>query len=297
MFSGISLTCFTASYLVALVLEVLRLFSRRKVPFWAAIVSGLLGLLAHSLYIWTLATERTPTDGAPLGSWYAWILMAAWIVAASYLGLAIRRSASNVGVIILPLILVMIGVALLLRDAAPFSADNTQSMWRMVHGVSLLLGTVAMTMGFAAGVMYLIQSNRLKRKLPPPSWGIRLPNLEWLQGLNRETLWLSTLLLGVGLFSGVALNMDPNGASAIEWTDPTILSSGGLFLWLAAAAIFELLYKPARVGRKVAYLTMASFVFLAFVLSAVFWGKHAAEETSALRSPPQSLLANKEPPR
>lgn len=276
MLSGISITCFTTSYLVALVLEVLRLFSRKKVPLWAAIVFGLLGLFTQSVYIWMLATE--PTTGAPLGDWYSWILMASWIVAAAYVGLAVRRSQSNVGIFFLPLILLMIGVAIGLRDAAPFSPDNTLSMWRMVHGVSLLLGTVAMTMGFAAGVMYLIQSTRLKKKLPPPSRGIRLPNLEWLQGLNRETLWLSTLLVGVGLVSGVALNIDHDGdTNRIAWTDPTILSSGGLFLWLAAAAVFELCYKPARVGRKVAYLTMVSFVFLAFVLASVFWGQHASE--------------------
>jgi hypothetical protein len=36
--------------------------------------------------------------------------------------------------------------------------------------------------------------------------------------------------------------------------------------WLLAATIFELVYKPAQQGRKVAYLTVANFVFLAIVL-------------------------------
>ncbi len=176
----------------------------------------------------------------------------------------------------------MLVVAMLVKDSAPFSPDRAVSLWRSVHGVSLLLGTVTVSLGFAAGVMYLIQSNRLKRKLPKPRIGIRLPSLEWLQRLNREALWFSTLLLGVGLFSGVVLNMETNeqGGTAVAWTDAAVLSSAGLFVWLLATACFELLYKPARVGRKVAYLTTASFVFLALVLVAVFSGRHASTASS-----------------
>ena len=35
-----------------------------------------------------------------------------------------------------------------------------------------------------------------------------------------------------------------------------------MFVWLLAAAVARLFYKPARQGRKVAYLTVASFIFL-----------------------------------
>jgi hypothetical protein len=39
-----------------------------------------------------------------------------------------------------------------------------------------------------------------------------------------------------------------------------------MFFWLLAAALFNVFYKPARQGRKVAYLTVVSFVFLAIAL-------------------------------
>ena len=48
----------------------------------------------------------------------------------------------------------------------------------------------------------------------------------------------------------------------LPWNDPVIWSSGLLLIWLLAAASFSLFYRPARQGRKVAYLTVASFVFL-----------------------------------
>jgi len=67
-------------------------------------------------------------------------------------------------------------------------------------------------------------------------------------------------------------------ATAVPWTDSVILSSAVLLGWLVAASLFEFTYKPAQQGRKVAYLTVASFVFLALVFSMLVWGntKHAA---------------------
>jgi hypothetical protein len=50
------------------------------------------------------------------------------------------------------------------------------------------------------------------------------------------------------------------------WRDPLVVSSSAMLAWLAAAALFNLTYRAARQGRKVAYLTVASFLFLALVL-------------------------------
>ena len=52
------------------------------------------------------------------------------------------------------------------------------SAW--LGGQLLLAGTVAVSFGFIAGIMYLVQSWRLKHKLPPQA-GFKLPSLEWLQ--------------------------------------------------------------------------------------------------------------------
>ncbi len=40
-----------------------------------------------------------------------------------------------------------------------------------------------------------------------------------------------------------------------------------MLAWLVAASLFNAAYRPARHGRKVAYLTIASFGFLALALA------------------------------
>ena len=205
-------------------------------------------------------------------------MLAAFVLAAAYLGLRFRRPENALGIFLLPLVLALIGLALLFRDADPFMPTSAIFTWRTIHGVTLLLGTVAVTLGFATGAMYLVQAYRLKQKLPPRS-GFRLPTLEWLQRFNRETLVISTCLLAMGLISGVVLNLSHQSGpgTGIGWSDPVVLASGVLFAWLLVMTTFEWIYRPARQGRKVAYLTLGSFVFLGLVLFFVLFSKHATQ--------------------
>ena len=230
------------------------------------------GLLLHTIYIWNVASVELSGDLALLSGWHDWCLVAAWIVAAAYLGLTIRRPQNANGVFILPLALALIGLGAANPSTSPFSKAEALSVWRVAHGVFLLMGTVSVTLGFAACLMYLIQSRRLKKKRPPRQ-GLKLPTLEWLQRFNRELLLISTFFLALGLLSGVILNLVEG---KLNWNDLGILVSGFLFVWLVAATLFEFFYKPALESRKVTYLALASFVFLAAALFSVLMSNHAA---------------------
>lgn len=280
MISGITITCFAASYAVALALEISRLFFPARVRNIVMIGIAAAGMLAHTLFL--VAHARAEIAGGarlPLSSWHDFCLLAAWVLVGAYLGLALRKPQLSIGLFVLPLALGLIGVGWLLRDHAPFLPSEATSYWRIVHGAALLLGTAGVTLGFATGLMYLIQSYRLKHKMPPNP-RFRLPSLEWLQRFNVEALFISTIALAIGLISGVVLNLIERGqAGGISWTDPVVVSSGVLFLWLLAVITFEWAYKPARAGRKVAYLTVASFVFLGMVLYFVLFFSHATKPT------------------
>ncbi|MEX2027686.1 MAG: cytochrome c biogenesis protein CcsA, partial [Pirellulaceae bacterium] len=184
----------------------------------------------------------------------------------------------------LPMVLLLVAVAYAFQDVVPFPRDRALQSWGLVHGAMLLIGTVTVTFGFVAGVMYLVQSYRLKHKLPPRE-GLRLPSLEWLQTVNKQSLWYSAWFIALGLIAGIVLNAIKSSGQgpAVPWTDSVVISSAVLLAWLIAASLFEWFYKPAQQGRKVAYLTVASFVFLAVVMLILLTSpsQHARQRTAS----------------
>jgi hypothetical protein len=286
MLEGVHVFCFAASYAVTLALEASRLFFRAPIRMVFILGSAAAGLLAHSLYLVAEARRASTVAGEiPLSSWAHWCFLAAWVLVVAYLAMAITRPRNASGLFVLPLVFLLICLAWWVPSLqTPFPRDQAYRYWSILHGVSLLLGTVVVMLGFAAGVMYLVQSYRLKHKRAVRQ-GLQLPSLESLQRMNEDSFILSSCLLAAGLISGVVLNWirHINARDSVPWTDPVVWTSGVLFLWLAAALVFNLVYKPARQGQKVAYLTVASFVFLGMVLGVVWFSPtdHASPRAAA----------------
>jgi hypothetical protein len=117
-----------------------------------------------------------------------------------------------------------------------------------------------------------------------------MPSLEWLERVNSRVILLSALMVGVGFFAGVILNViQERSEGPLPWSDPVIWSSALMLAWLVAAAVFNAVYRPARRGRKVAYLTIVSLLFLVVALSTLLWvntehgGKKRRDMTSTSR--------------
>lgn len=287
MLSGITITCFTASYGVALALELIRA-RVRSAWLWSAGIGFLVaGWFAQTVYLFNLASAEIG-QSILFSRWYDWCLLAAWILAAACLGLSLRK-VPLIGVFMLPLVLSLTGAAFLFKDSPAFERSDAVRYWGMVHGIALLVGTVGVTIGFVAGLMFLTQSYRLKHKLPP-SKTFKLPSLEWLQRLNEESLLISSFFLSLGLLTGVVMNVIAQ-AAAVAWSEPTVVSSAVLLVWLIGALLLNWLYKPARRGRKVAYLTMANFGFMAIVLSLVLLSRHASKGEGNARLPREAATA------
>jgi hypothetical protein len=65
-----------------------------------------------------------------------------------------------------------------------------------------------------------------------------------------------------------------------------VISTVLMFGWLAVTSGIAAVYRPAREGRKVAYLTVVSFVFLVIALSSVLWhGTQHGGRSAAARPP------------
>ena len=264
--SGVGIICFASSYAIAWALEISRLLFRSGVR--GAIMLGFAGagLVAHTAFLYYRAVNA---EGVPLSSEKDWYLVAAWALVVVYLYLAVLRPKIPFGLFLLPLVLGLISAATFLAPVEPLARGSASKIWGAIHGVSIMLAVVSVLIGFVAGLMYLGQSRRLKHKRLPAG-GLRLPSLEWLQRANSHAIVTSLLMLGVGILSGMVLNLINIGdeSARLAWNDPVVLSTWLMFFWLLAVVVAIAVYRPARQGRKVAYLTVASFVFLAIMLAA-----------------------------
>lgn len=288
-FYRITMTCFAASYLVAFGMELTRFMFRIRIRAAVTIAMMVAGLLAHTIYLF--AQSRVDLrSGIPLSSWDSWFLVAAWLMAMTYLINLIRHPRTPTGLLLLPIALVLILAAYRVEGIGSFSPAEMRNFWRITHGLSLLAATFTVSIGFVAGVLYLIEARRLKRK----KFSVRrfsFPSLEKLQNASERTLIVSTCLQGLGVLSGVVINLSAQTQrdAVIQWTDPVVWSSSLLFLWLVAALVFSWLYKPARYGQKAAYLVVASFLFLIMALTMALFARHGDQsarhpENSTARS-------------
>ncbi len=234
---------FLLCYAVAFALAIVQIISRSP---WRAtwiLILTWSGFLIQTLF---LCQRAAAANGAPLSSPFDWDLLSAWALVAVCLYLAWYHPKTALELFLLPLALGLIGLAHF-ADHEPFPHSAAGQVWGMIHGIFNLLGVVAVLVGFVAGMMYLIQSYRLKHKLPPAE-ELGLPSLEWLERINSRAIVISVLMVGAGFISGIILNvaLRHRQLEELPWTDPVVWRSALLFLWLLAAAVFSAVYRPAQ---------------------------------------------------
>jgi ABC-type uncharacterized transport system permease subunit len=287
MLSGISIICFAACYAIAFAVEIAAL--KLQLP-WrraAVLVAMIAGLLAHTLYLGRLTADASVLPVSTV----EWLLLAAWVLAIIYLAALFYLPRTPTGLVLLPIVLVLI-IGSIWASPAPLGAERSFHVWSIFHGVALLLGTVAVCVGFVAGLMYLLQSYALKHVHSPVN-RLRFPSLEWLERVNSRSLGLSAVFIALGFASGLmmALAIHRHERGYAWWFDPVVLSLATMLFWLIAAEGFRLVYPSARRGRKVAYLTLASFVFLVIVLASLTLLDNVHGNNNRLPPPnPQSAI-------
>jgi len=237
MLSGVGIICFAGSYAVTLALEISRLLFRSGVR--GAVMLGFAGagLVAHTAFLYYRAVN---TAGPPLSSSQDWYLVAAWVLVVVYLYLVYYHPKTAFGLFLLPLVLGLIGTAKWVASPQPFAREPASQVWGAIHGVSLALAVAALLVG------------------------------EWLQQANSRAMIVAVVMLGVGVASGTILNLIRRAepSERLPWHDPFVLATLVTFGWLVLAVVAGKLYRPALHGRKVAYLTLVSFLMLVLTLCA-----------------------------
>ena len=262
--SGISIVCFVASYTVALGCEASRLAFRSGVRGMVMVGFAAAGLVAHTLFLgWRAVSEST----VPLSSPFDWYLLAAWLLAAGYLWLALTNPRTPVGLFLLPVVLALVGAAVL-ASREPFLQSPAAQVWARIHGSFNLAFSVSVALGAVAGMMWLIQAGRLTRKRPPLK-GFRMPSLERLALVTHRTLGVAAWTAVAGFVSGMVLNAVKLPES-VPWTDPVVMRMGMVVAWLVVADGVTLATRRQPGGDRIAaWLSVASLMVLA---GSITWG-------------------------
>jgi ABC-type transport system involved in cytochrome c biogenesis permease subunit len=266
--SRISVVCFAASYAVALACEASRLVFRSGIRGALMVGFAAAGLLAHTAFLgWRAASETA----VPLSSPFDWYLLAAWLLAVGSLVLTLSAPRTPIGLFILPVVLGLIGAAVL-SSREPFPQSPATQAWGMIHGSFNLAASLAVAIGAIASLMWLIQAGRLARK-EAPMRGFRMPSLERLSHTTRHTMSVAAWTAAAGFTSGIVLNAVNKQRGLLEtvpWSDPVVLRMAALVTWLAIAAVTARAVSRRPGGaRTVAWMSLVSFAFLT---GSIVWG-------------------------
>ncbi|MEJ5340688.1 MAG: hypothetical protein WHT09_03895 [Thermogutta sp.] len=285
------LLCMALAYAVVIGAEWLRLRGVRIQP---GLAMGLLvaGLLVHTVWLayrGVMFFEQSQSGGTPLSVRQDWYYGIAWGLAVVCVIWMKLRPKTPFALFLLPPALVLIVVGYFWGDPLPFARHAASRVWGFIHGASLLLAILAVSVAFVAGLMYLGQVRRLKsRPLRTSRW--TLPSLEWSQKANTHALGLALAMLAVGIFSGAFLNAIEGNRpqERLPWSDPVVVATSVLFLWLGTSLVVGLVYPPLREGRRVVFLTVVSFLFMLVVLILAVMGmtQHGRPRGTALHATP-----------
>ena len=288
-------TCFLIAYALVLCLELGRwagLSPKGKSWLMALLFATTsLGLMTHSLYLLdrVFLSAASNQSWRLVSSWHEWGILTSWGVAVAYAVLLFRRRESWIGLFVLPLLLILIGVSIAI-PSVPLNQASSASLWRVVHGVAMTLGTMFVSLGFAMAIMYLVQESRLKAKLALKS-RLRLPSLEYLQRICSTCLLCSAGSIGFGVVSGVIMNLVQDGQ--VNWSDRGIVFSGGLFFWLVIASGIQWYFAKRGRGHFTAWMNIWSFVIVGIALYLVVSAPHGRRDAKdAAESKGQSALVN-----
>ena len=260
---NVAQACFGLSYFLAFGLEFAVLLRPGKALRLAGLVAGVAGLVAHTIYL----GFHTPNLAAPGAS----LLAVAWVLAVFTWYGTLHHSRRAWGIYGWPFVLAILATARLaaIGEQTPAILQapawlTAERFWGGFHGLLVLASAVGAGVGCLASVMYLVQADRLRRKVAPLG-GPKHLSLERLEQMNRRAVNVAFPLLTVGLLLGVVLLRQ--GHDVLDhWWNLKVLGTVGL--WLVFLVLLYLRYGSRVSGRRLAALTIAAFVLMLLTLAA-----------------------------
>lgn len=224
---------------------------RRQRLFKLALGSISLGAVFHLV---SIVDQGLAQGRLPVNTLHQMASLIGFLITCTFLLVYWRYKYESLAIFVFPTVFLLTMVAGLAGETPPPVSPSLVRWWLSLHVVLLLLGYAALTLTFAAGVMYLIQEKELKSKRPRAFY-YRLPPLDALDDLAYRTLAIGFVLVTLGLIAGSFWAFHAWGSNWI--VDPTIalaFVTWGIYL----ALVFSRIAIGWR-GRKAAYFSIAGF--------------------------------------
>lgn len=228
---------------------------RRLPPLTVALLAA--GLVVHGM---ALATFTVQWNELPLVGLGPSLSTLAFLIGLGTLAAAVPGHASTVGLLLLPVVIVLGGVATAVGVMPQGEPTHFRGIWFVLHVVFAFLGYAGLTVAAAAGLMYLLQFRELKSKHFGAIFRF-FPPLETLDRLGRLGILFGFPFLTVSVVVGWAWTTrfhaaDLPGSPKLVW----VIVSWMVFLGAMAARA-----GGGRPSRRGAVASVVGFVVVVVV--------------------------------
>lgn len=216
------------------------------------------GAAVHTLSFLTLHGAASPP---PLTTLPAALSLMVWMAVLFFLLLLRRARVIGLAVLLAPAAFLGVFAAALGFGRGGEAGLPPSASWSHVHVLLASGGLALLAVAGIAGVLYVVEHRRLKRKRPVRA-PVRLPSLEALDRVNRLALGAGFLLLSLGLLTGV---LWVRAASGRLWPG-TPHASWTLVAWGIYAVLTAARFAVGQSAHDSALSAAAGFGFLLFAV-------------------------------
>ena len=227
-------------------------------------VNYFLLLAAAALHTAAMFQRGFSIAQCPVNNLYEATVFIAWTIAAAFLAVGIFRKLRFLGAFASH-VLFFIGVFALMPalDPPPAASPNFSNGLTSLHAALILLSIGSFGLSAVAAVMFLTVENDLKLHKLRAVFS-RLPPIQRLERVMSNLLVVGVSLLTTGLAFSPPLLKQKYGV----WFKNDPLLDYSIFIWLFYLALLVARWKFAQGGRRFAWLTLGSFIFILLT----FWG-------------------------
>lgn len=258
-----------AGYLLAMVAYFVYLAFKHETAGLAGTIATALGFVAHTV---ALAVRTVHAGHLPYTNMYEFSSSFVWGIALLYLAAERAFKTRLIGPFVLPIIVVLIGIASVLPKEAEPLVPALQSYWLQIHVSTAVIAYGAFAVAFGLSVMYLLALRDKERK--GGFWGKYFPDPAVLDNYSYRSIALGFPFMTLVIITG-AIWGEKAWGRYWGW-DPK--ETWSLITWFIYAVYLHARITYGWQGKRTAWMSILGFcavIFTFFGVNYLLTGLHS----------------------